>query len=63
MVATFKARGVGLAVHEAHQQGCNPGGEVAIVAAPDGLVIPEMYMNRLLTRDEITECDKAVGTL
>jgi hypothetical protein len=44
----------GLAIAEAHRQGCNPGGSVKPRVFGELPVRPDDFMNRLLSRDE---CD------
>jgi hypothetical protein len=43
------------AVQEAHRQGCNPGGEVAIMGPGPVNSVPLDWQNRLLTRDEVEQ--------
>ena len=51
------------AAANAHRLGCNPGGEVMGIEAPEDMIhmVPESYRNRLLTRSEAEELDKLMG--
>ncbi len=48
---------IGGAVIAAHALGINPGGEVAGLEADPDLVVPDKWINRLLTREECEAFD------
>lgn len=56
-----QAHGVGDAAWQAHQRGINPGGEVMGMIAAPGVVPPERFCNRLLTKAEIDEMDREMA--
>ena len=55
-----KARGLATATVEAHQRGCNPGGEIMAAPMQADFEIPDKWMNRLLSRDDLSAMDREV---
>ena len=57
-VAIVNAGGILSASVVAHSLGCNPGGEMACTELDPKMVIPDKYMERLLTKKEIDLLNK-----
>lgn len=55
-----RAHGMGDACDQAHLRGINPGGEVQGRGAPACFAPPESFQNRLLTKAEIGDLDRAL---
>lgn len=49
------------AVQTSHRIGQNPGGEVKGVPVPPGRAIPEAFVGRLLSKDDVCELDRLIG--
>ena len=49
------------AVARSRELGINPGGEVLIVPAPDGIVVEARWKDRLLSREDIAAHDASMG--
>lgn len=52
-----RAHGMVSAVREAHEQSCNPGGQVQGTPFPDHVDLTE-WANRLLSRNQVSEFDQ-----
>ncbi len=57
--ALVRARNAATAMLEAHAQGCNPGGSIAMWEIPDEVPVAECpeWVNRLMSREEVEMFD------
>ncbi len=49
------------AIKRAHALGCNPGGEVLGYTVPERIDVPEVWMDRLLTRAEAEQVEAIIS--